>query len=209
MTNESTDPLQWFAEWPHDKVPLIDKWREVHFRFGLAAQRASTLETDLVLLLVDLDTKSKGQFRFEDSVNLINYFAQDVRLLGRLIDALKKRAQLEDAFAQALNLALKQRNYLIHHFYRTRSESFKSPDGCDEMMEELVTIRDDIAVALDYLHDYTQSIIGSKMNLDDVLSFIEKHGRQFGLSTETILERYKTMSAKIPEEIERAFRGNS
>ena len=208
MTEESTDSLEWFTAWPHDKIAVIDKWREVHFRYGLAAQQASLLEIDLVLLLVDLDIKSKGKHRFEDSLNLIMHFAQKVRLLGRLICELRKRTNLSDDFQEAIDTALRQRNYLIHHFYRVRAGSFKTPSGCDEMAEELATIKDDIEVAVDYLHDLTEELIRPKMSLEDMLVFIDRHGKEYGLDAKTFMERYKTLSAKIPEQVEHSFRGN-
>ncbi len=206
MEEEAIDSLAWFTAWPHDKVSVMDKWCEVHFRYGLAAQKATELETDLVLLLVDIDVKSKRKYRFEDSIALITHYSQDIRLLGRLIAILKTKAKLSEDFEEELATALSKRNYLVHHFYRVRSAFFYTPSGCDELIDEVVEIKDHIEIASDSLHEVTEQLIGPKLGLDDMLNFIQKHGTEYGLTDAAFMANYRAMSLKILEQINKAFR---
>lgn len=206
MANEIEGSLSWFMAWPHNEITVMDKHKEVHFRYGLAAQKAAELETGIVLLLVDLDIKSQGEYRFEDSLDLISHYSQNVRMLGRLIGALKEKTNLSEEFAEQLEAALCNRNYLIHHFYRERAELFKSPSGCDGLIEELVHIKDHIEIAVDSLHAVTIDLVGPNLTLDDMLSFIEKRGAVYGLDVDTYMANYKAISTEIPDRIDRAFR---
>jgi hypothetical protein len=142
------DPTAWFSKWPHDEKPLWDTYSRVHTRFGLAAQSCSELETGLVMLVAQLERALK---RTPQLQSLLSALARKgvlplsplISIFGRLYGVPE-----DDPLMEELETARKARNYLIHHFYRDRAQLFETPEGCDQLVEILVSIRDDIDAAL-------------------------------------------------------------
>jgi hypothetical protein len=57
--------------------------------------------------------------------------------LGRLIRALRSVTSVPADLEGLLAKALEKRNFLTHHYFRERAETFMSREGRDQMIEEL------------------------------------------------------------------------
>ena len=66
----------------------------------------------------------------------------------------------QDPLREELERASQARNYLIHHFYRDRADLFRNPEGCDRLVEMLVSIYDDLDAALQYLEQWRERWFG-------------------------------------------------
>ena len=150
------DPTAWFAEWPHKEKSVWDTHSKVHTRFGIAAEKCTQLETGLVMLAAQIEQALKRTPQLEA-------LARNGALpLGPLISIFARLYGVpeDDPLMAELETAKKARNYLIHHFYRDRAEQFKTPEGCDELVEILVSIYDDLDAALQGLEHWRDEHFG-------------------------------------------------
>jgi hypothetical protein len=160
MADEFYDPSTWFSTWPHKEKPVWDVWSKVHTRFGLAAQKGTELETGLVMLVAQMEQALEREPQLETL--LAGLAKSGVLPLGLLISTFGQLYTVpnDDTVMQELERAKKARNYLIHHFYRDRAELFTSPEGCEKLVEILVSIYDDLDAALQQLEDWRDGHLG-------------------------------------------------
>ncbi len=119
-----------------------ERVKTVYAHFGLALYLAQVLEHSLAnaLMYAELLPRRAGkpvsrkQWRAEFDGFMNQQFE---RTLGRLIRGLGKATTVSTNLECLLTDALKTRNFLAHHFFRERAESFMSRDGRDRMIEEL------------------------------------------------------------------------
>ena len=164
---ESFDPNVWSSEWPHERVSLWDAWSKVYERFGVAAERCNDLETGMIMLVAQKDREHP------EIESLLSALSKSGDLpLGRLIVMFSTLYGIakQDHLFKELERARKSRNYLIHHFYRDRGELFRSPEGCARLAEILVSIHDDLDVAVQRLEEWcgprTREEIHDQINED-------------------------------------------
>lgn len=116
--------------------------KTVYAYFGLAQYLAQVLEHGLAnaLMCAELLPRRAGKpvprkhWEAEFDLFMNQQFEQT---LGRLIRGLGKATSVPTDLEGLLTDALKTRNFLAHHFFRERAESFMSRDGRDKMIEEL------------------------------------------------------------------------
>jgi hypothetical protein len=116
--------------------------KTVYAHFGLALYLAQVLEHGLAnaLMWAELLPRRTGkpvsrkQWETEFDLFMNQQFE---KTLGRLIRSLGRAASVSADLEGLLTDALKTRNFLAHHFFRERAESFMSREGRDKMIEEL------------------------------------------------------------------------
>jgi len=116
--------------------------KTVYPHFGLALYLAQVLEHGLAIALMyaELLPRRAGkpvprkQWETEFDLFMNEQFEKP---LGRLIGGLRKATSVPADLEDLLTTALKTRNFLAHHFFRARAESFMSRDGRENMIEEL------------------------------------------------------------------------
>jgi hypothetical protein len=157
---DSYDPAAWALKWPHKETPHWEAWREVYARFGIAAQRGCDLETGLVMLISQMEQILKQKLQLEGLLAALE--KNGMLPLGPLITLFCKLYPVPegDDLVAELGKAKKSRNYLIHHFYRDRAALFTTPEGCEKAIEILVSIHDDMDVAVQYLEDWRDEHLG-------------------------------------------------
>lgn len=129
--------MQWFPEGHEEQV------KEIYARFGLVIYQVQCLEHGLVNALVVLDLipnerhKARSKPEWESLVD--SFMGTKFELtLGKLIKALAVAAVVPDDLGKNLASALKLRNYLVHHYFRERSEAMLNVSGRRGMFDELV-----------------------------------------------------------------------
>lgn len=154
------DPAAWISRWPHDKIPLWETWREVHARFGLAASKGTELETALTMLISQMEQMLTQKLQLEDLLSELR--DKGMLPLGALNKLFLKiyRVPENDELAIHLTTARKSRNYLIHHFYRDRADLFTTPEGCERAADILVSIYEDLVVAVESLEHWRDAHFG-------------------------------------------------
>lgn len=164
-------PTSWLSKWPHDEISLVEAWSAVHTRFGFAAQAATELETGLLMLVSQSQQLKELRLTFDD---LLEYLDTNGELtLGRLVMRLDGLYKLPIDLKDALLLAKRRRNFLIHHFYRHRADRFQTPQGCEQLKDELVCIQDDLSAAADLLKGWMDGVFGVRSD-DDVWDDIRR-----------------------------------
>jgi hypothetical protein len=116
--------------------------KTVYAHFGLALYLAQILEHGLANALISAELlprrtgkpvpKTQWEAEFDLFMN-----EQFNKPLGRLISGLRKATSVPVDLEALLTTALKTRNFLAHHFFRERAESFMSCDGREKMIKEL------------------------------------------------------------------------
>jgi hypothetical protein len=157
---EPHDPTGWFLKWPHNEKPVWEAWEKVHARFGIAAQRGCEIETGLIMLISQMEQALQQKLQLE---GLLESLRKNGMLpLGPLIELFCKIYWVTDSddLVVELRKAKSSRNYLIHHFYRDRADLFTTPEGCEKAVEILVSIYDDMDVAIQHLEDWRDKHFG-------------------------------------------------
>lgn len=170
------DPSAWLKKWP-DKGPgkgpsILAAWTKVHARFGLVAQQACELETGLRVLIAQSRQWKK---RSAELAVLLKELHDCSDPLGLLIKEFKTTFSCADDsdLGKELNLALRNRNYLIHHFYRDQGSKFTTPEGCEELHEMLMKFYDDFDAALSRLNHFCDERLGCHSQ-DEILDEINQ-----------------------------------
>jgi hypothetical protein len=117
-----------------------DLVREVYAHFGLALYKAQVLEHGLTNAMM---YASKAAGRLPTLADFDAFLGDKFdRTLGALIKELRNHISVDPVLEGLLQAALKQRNWLAHHYFRERSEIFISDRGCVSMIAELETAQD-------------------------------------------------------------------
>jgi hypothetical protein len=102
---------------------------------GAVVQTSQQMEMGICLsitLLKQLDSEVFTDSEFETEMNLFGK-----KTLGALIKEFKKHIDFDKQAEEALKLALKERNYIIHSFYNDQIESFLTPEGRKNALERV------------------------------------------------------------------------
>lgn len=117
----------------------LDYTREIYAYFGLAIYGSQCLERTLSIALIsvlnpNVINMTSEFFDFELELNF-------KKTLGSLLKELKKTQYFDDEhFHEELTELLKQRNWLVHHYFWNRAVHFMNKDGQQTMLEELKEI---------------------------------------------------------------------
>jgi len=112
-----------------------EQTRDVYAHYGLAMYLAQILEHVIVNALVILRLPKKEKYTRQDIDEFMEGRFQ--KTLGSLLKHLKSEVALAPDLESALTEALSRRNYLAHHYFREKSESFVTRHGRAQMIQEL------------------------------------------------------------------------
>ncbi|GEC96144.1 hypothetical protein ZRA01_22170 [Zoogloea ramigera] len=119
-------------------TPDYDDPKEIYAFFGLAFYKANVLEHGVLNLAVALLIQGNLGISAADVIQLYESF--DEKTFGQVVKVTKRWHSFPDAFVADLNLALKYRNHLAHHFFREHDINHMSPAGRKKMIDELIDI---------------------------------------------------------------------
>lgn len=125
-----------------DTDPLGEHVKEVYANFGLAIYQAQCLEHGIVNAMVFLDlipNQRKLAKSASEWAELVDSFMDSKfeLTLGKMIRALKGLTPVDPLLQGQLAGALAKRNWLAHHYFRERAETFLTQAGRDSMLSEL------------------------------------------------------------------------
>lgn len=92
--------------------------------------------------------------------------------LGRLLDTLKKTVPMQDVETDALRLALKLRNKIVHHWLSDNIERLKTPEGRKDSIDRLNAATSALRIAESIANEYIDAFL-----------------KRYGLSTEALKEQ--------------------
>jgi hypothetical protein len=119
-------------------MPTLD---DVYHKFGLAADVAQLLETELGNMLIKHRCVEAGLFYGGNPALASTIFESVNRhTLGQLLKSLNNHTESLDALSDLLSTALKERNRLFHSFYRQHNIRRNSEEGRTIMFDDLETI---------------------------------------------------------------------
>jgi len=122
-----------------------EQCKDVYAHAGLALYWAQCLEKSLENFLC-LHARVAGE-----CVTLTELDALEERVeaqtLGRLLADTRKHVRFGNGAEELLATALERRNFLAHQFFKERAEAFVSRAGRDQMVTELIEIRESLRSA--------------------------------------------------------------
>jgi len=114
--------------------------------FGSAAQQAQMFEDGLTKFLATYNVASSESVTLEDLESLkvkLNKFT-----MGSLIVNLEKLVKFNTTFVpDTFNQVLKDRNFLMHHFFLERAPELATTEGRMELLSELIAIEGRLELA--------------------------------------------------------------
>ena len=137
---------------------------EVYEKFGMAAEAAQLLETELGTMLLIFRRAEDGLF-FGDKPHIAReILAQiDRSTLGRLLKQIGSRTDSPEVVEEFFANALAERNRLMHSFYRQHGVGINTPEGRDLMLQDLQQLH---TVILDA---YKAALLLSGIDLDAIV----------------------------------------
>lgn len=121
---------------------------DVYREFGLTAELAQLFETELGNYLLAHEGLKARAFLLDvwnDGPTVLERI--DSMTLGQALRSVRSRLDLPDDLSTVFALALDARNKLSHGFYLRHGMDIFSSDGCDRMIEELITLREQLQPA--------------------------------------------------------------
>jgi hypothetical protein len=130
---------------PGELDPEDDHHREVYAHYGLAMYCAQVLEHELANFVV-VSRSIAGAFASHEEREALwaELFGST---MGRQLRHALAESRLDNDQVEALERALKARNFLAHDYFRERIGKLESERGRNEMIEELDEIRDTFIAA--------------------------------------------------------------
>lgn len=136
------------------KISIDESTKEVFFHIGLTFYAAQSFEECLLGMLV-------GLYITENPVEWQKNYLQETKNLntlplGRLLEKARKSITFDHEIDSTLQLALKNRNRFIHHFYYESFSLLSDPRGHKRVIEEVIQLRhlfrkaDDMIAPLSY-----------------------------------------------------------
>jgi len=125
-----------------NETSLESEIKEVYANFGLAIYQAQCLEHGLVnaMLFIELLPRrldlATSQEQWEPIVEAFTE-SKFKLTLGRMINALASVSPVDSSLHEQLSKALEKRNWLAHHYFRDRAETFLTSRGRASMVAEL------------------------------------------------------------------------
>lgn len=158
--------------------------KEVYAHFGLAMYMAQVLEHGIVnaFIFLELLPKTKGKWSPDEFESYLD--SEFDKTLGRLIGKLRKLTSIDNNLESLLDLALKKRNWLVHHYFRERAAELLSTSGRNSMILELLQSRD----LFKETDEKLEAVITPLMN-------------QVGLTTDKLEEHLKKFKEKAKADL--------
>lgn len=162
---------------------------EVYQKFGIAAEAAQLLETELSTLLLGFrGLESDWHITGPDREAGLKAVAEiDGHTLGAMLKKLKGVVEIDDFLAEKLTSALKDRNRLIHGFYEKHNFKIDTDEGRDIMMADLDKLHTNLfeawQIAGGMTSTFTAMIMELKENkvpLDGIGEYLKAKGSKRG-----------------------------
>jgi len=130
-----------------DTLPEIDldTAKEIYTDFGFTVYRAQCLEMDAGNLLVTFIGVA-GKIENPEMVDAL-YRSIDRDTFGQLLKVIKKTVDFSEDSMKHIDDALKNRNFLIHHFFRKHAIDMLSEKERSGMKKELEAIKRSFNIA--------------------------------------------------------------
>jgi hypothetical protein len=125
-----------------------DHHKDVFAHAGLALYFAQVFEESLIVYLASTTLKEKGHPHTHDEYIEIDSVFR-ARTLGSLIRDAKQKFSFTDDEAKIIDLALKDRNYLAHHFFKDHATKWTTENGRDFLIEHLESYKEHFEIATD------------------------------------------------------------
>jgi hypothetical protein len=111
--------------------------------FGSAAQHAQLFEEELRTFLASYQKLESKALKAEAAGAKV--MKRDKKTMGVLLGEVGKHVRFhENRIDLKLQKALERRNFLMHHFFLERDEGFKTRNGRERLLRELVGIEEEL-----------------------------------------------------------------
>ncbi|MEC0173361.1 hypothetical protein P4H83_00585 [Paenibacillus favisporus] len=130
--------------------------KELFAYFGLAVYYSQALEQQLTNLLM-LMKLSKGEVPSEEELTEL-YRRKLSSSLGQLVNEIRHHFPFTEEETLLLKEVWKQRNYIVHDYFKERIKETFTPDGRARMIRELTAFRDQAQELEQKLQRYTNEL---------------------------------------------------
>lgn len=122
---------------------------EVYQKFGVTAEAAQLLETELSTLMISIRALENDWHITGPDREIGRKAVEEIdgHTLGAMLKKLKGIVQIDDFLTSKLTSALKARNRLIHGFYERHNFGIDSDAGRDAMIADLEKLHEELFLA--------------------------------------------------------------
>ena len=133
-----------------------DHSRDVFTYFGLAVYSSQSLEQQLVNLLM-LMKLSEGKIPTEEDFTEL-YQRKLSNSLGQLVQEIQHHFPFSEEETNQLTRIWKQRNYIVHDYFKERIQDTFSPGGGSRMIREFTKFSDQAQIMEKKLQGYSREL---------------------------------------------------
>lgn len=111
---------------------------ELYAKFGVTAEAAQLLETDLGTILLAVEGWKNGWHISPDSERATEFYERlNRKTLDQLMGDVRRYIQFDDAITEKLETGLAARNRLNHGFFERHNFAIQTDEGRDKMVQDL------------------------------------------------------------------------
>ncbi|WMT39096.1 hypothetical protein RE628_16460 [Paenibacillus sp. D2_2] len=137
-------------------VPGDENSKELFTYFGLAVYYSQALEQQLANLIMVMKV-SQGDLQSAEQFNE-NFRKKLSSSLGQLVNEIQHHFSFTDEESTKLKAIWKQRNYIVHDYFKQRIHEAFDKQGREAMIVELRTFCDEARLMEIRLQEYTEQL---------------------------------------------------
>jgi len=122
----------------------------LYFEFGRTSEMAQVMELEAGNLALTFASLAFDPSKITDDQRYIFQTIKDdvnKKTFGNLLKQIRKIGSVSEGIEKTINEALKNRNYLVHKFFRSHNLAINSKEGRKEMRAELKEISESFSRA--------------------------------------------------------------
>ncbi|CAM2886163.1 hypothetical protein PASE110613_05995 [Paenibacillus sediminis] len=140
----------------HEIIIDTEQSRELFMYFGLAVYYSQALEQQLANLIM-LMKLADGKVPSEEDFSEL-YQRKLSSSLGQLVQEIQHNFEFSAEETAQLRAIWKQRNYIVHDYFKERIQETFTAEGRMRMIQELIEFKDQAQALETKLHIYTKEL---------------------------------------------------
>jgi hypothetical protein len=132
-----------------------DRYRTMFANYGLAALRAQMLEKQLAVLLTAIPRIGGSTLEVAEFYRALDGYEKP---MGHLLKVLKAKMTIPEDFEGILEKTLRDRNYLIHRFFKSKGILLGDVEATPALCAEIIAIGDQFLLTIRKLDEVLEKL---------------------------------------------------